>query len=284
MINNFYVRKFFLIFRSIGNYFCLLFFLVSCASVHTIRKIEPPKKESNNKIENFKVYFRIEDKTPTAESEIVVQELTNNLIKFFPFLIEAKTDKTIEANSLFFKIKVLKSISEHHNSWRAESTVEILWYETSSFQEIDFLNERSNVSSMSFKTDWLGESSGRDALDESWEETQKKLIASIDSSLYELSNILSRKQTKPVFDSLEIVTEPSGAAIEINDEYIGKSPVTVSVQKKGMFKIVAIPTVGGTCKQSKDIDGDKMPSKIFFQMRLGCKDVDSDVRIRIKSE
>jgi PEGA domain len=63
-------------------------------------------------------------------------------------------------------------------------------------------------------------------------------------------------QTKKV----EIISEPAGARIEINDNYIGDAPITVEIpQDQGYFKatttIRALPTEAGDYVQTKYFDG-----------------------------
>ena len=83
---------------------------------------------------------------------------------------------------------------------------------------------------------------------------------------------------------VEIESEPSGAMIEINDDYIGKTPLSVEI--KGWestrtfvrdHKIVAHPVFKGGYIQQKFFSdwyepdlrhGDTIPKKIYFNMHL----------------
>jgi hypothetical protein len=80
---------------------------------------------------------------------------------------------------------------------------------------------------------------------------------------------------------VEIISEPPGANIEVSDDYIGKTPTTVSIpsNSKGEFTrtttIQALPVIAGHCTQSKYFKGgydyinnDIIPKRIFFDMRL----------------
>jgi hypothetical protein len=98
----------------------------------------------------------------------------------------------------------------------------------------------------------------------------------------------ARAETKKV----EIVSEPSGARIEINDDYVGNAPITVEIPQKddGRFKertlIRASPTEAGDYVQTKVFsspdgmgDGDKIPSRILFEMRVGPSTPSVDVNV-----
>jgi hypothetical protein len=86
----------------------------------------------------------------------------------------------------------------------------------------------------------------------------------------------------PLSKSVEIISEPAGARIEIDDDYIGDAPLVVGIpQTDGYFKkqtvIRAIPTEAGDYVQTKLFQGtgadasygSKIPSRILFDMRLG---------------
>jgi PEGA domain len=82
----------------------------------------------------------------------------------------------------------------------------------------------------------------------------------------------------------QIISEPPGARIEINDNYVGDAPITVELAQRGDYfdedtVIRAIPTEGGDYPQTKRFltsdpwyhpgsAGDKIPSRIFFNMHL----------------
>ena len=82
----------------------------------------------------------------------------------------------------------------------------------------------------------------------------------------------------------QIISEPAGARIEINDNYVGDAPITVELAQRGDYfdedtVVRAIPTEGGDYTQTKRFltndpwhhpgsAGDKIPSRIFFNMHL----------------
>jgi PEGA domain len=82
----------------------------------------------------------------------------------------------------------------------------------------------------------------------------------------------------------QIISEPPGERIEINDNYVGDAPITVELAQRGDYfdedtVIRAIPTEGGDYPQTKRFltsdpwyhpgsAGDKIPSRIFFNMHL----------------
>ena len=82
--------------------------------------------------------------------------------------------------------------------------------------------------------------------------------------------------------TIEIISEPPGARIEVNDDYIGNAPCKVCVEcdESFLFKrsttISALPVNQGQQTQSKFFYGDhvlkslckQVPSKIFFDMNL----------------
>ena len=84
---------------------------------------------------------------------------------------------------------------------------------------------------------------------------------------------------------VEVISEPAGARIEVNDDYVGDAPITLQIpqdaQDPGYFTkntvIRAVPTEGGDYVQTKvflgNISGvsygDRIPSRLFFDMRLG---------------
>ena len=84
--------------------------------------------------------------------------------------------------------------------------------------------------------------------------------------------------------SVKIISEPSGAKVEVNDNYIGKTPITVKLvgwKSTRTFArrhtIVAHPVRAGGYTQSKTFSGwhepshsrgDTIPKKIYFNMNL----------------
>jgi hypothetical protein len=82
----------------------------------------------------------------------------------------------------------------------------------------------------------------------------------------------------------QIISEPPGARIEINDNYVGDAPITVELAQRGDYfdedtVVRAIPAEEGDYTQTKRFltgdpwyhpgsAGDKIPSRIFFNMHL----------------
>ena len=82
----------------------------------------------------------------------------------------------------------------------------------------------------------------------------------------------------------QIISEPPGARIEINDNYVGDAPITVELAQRGDYfdedtVVRAIPNVAGDYTQTKrfltndpwyhpGFPGDKIPWRIFFNMHL----------------
>jgi hypothetical protein len=82
----------------------------------------------------------------------------------------------------------------------------------------------------------------------------------------------------------QIISEPPGARIEINGNYVGDAPITVELAQRGDYfdedtVIRAIPAEGSDYTQTKRLltsdpwyhpgsAGDKIPSRIFFNMHL----------------
>jgi hypothetical protein len=90
---------------------------------------------------------------------------------------------------------------------------------------------------------------------------------------------------------VEVISEPSGARIEVNNDYVGDAPLTIALagNKRGVvrdYRIVATPTISGQYVQNKlllhrsDGPSDPVPRKLFFDMRLvPKKDVEVDVHL-----
>ena len=93
---------------------------------------------------------------------------------------------------------------------------------------------------------------------------------------------------------VEILSEPPGARIEVNGNYIGDRPITTPLQcsSDGRFlehtTIRALPTIPGQYVQSKFFDGgyqyshqlnNSVPSQVFFDMRLGPVSPDINVNV-----
>jgi len=96
--------------------------------------------------------------------------------------------------------------------------------------------------------------------------------------------------------AIQIISEPPGARIEMNGDYIGDTPCSVEVPSfaDGRFRertvIRAIPTRGGDYTQTKFFHGyaafnnpylvsDRIPQRIFFNMSLGPANPEIDVNV-----
>jgi hypothetical protein len=98
---------------------------------------------------------------------------------------------------------------------------------------------------------------------------------------------------------VEIISEPAGARIEVNDNYVGDAPITVEIPQSGGYftrntVIRALPTEGGDYVQTKHFSGsipdvwypetvgtarDQIPSRILFDMHLGQVTPSVDVNV-----
>ena len=72
---------------------------------------------------------------------------------------------------------------------------------------------------------------------------------------------------------VQIISDPPGAVIEWDNEYIGKAPLTHSVSRKigflAQWTVTATPTYPGGCKQIKYLDGQgRIPRKMYFNTNL----------------
>jgi PEGA domain len=78
----------------------------------------------------------------------------------------------------------------------------------------------------------------------------------------------------PAAKAVQILSDPAGAKIEINENYVGETPITVQVPLwrvgfTNATSIRAIPAVGGQYLQSKFFSAkDEVPDRIFFEMNL----------------
>lgn len=110
----------------------------------------------------------------------------------------------------------------------------------------------------------------------------------------------SQQPSRTAKFSVDIVSDPSGAIIEINDDYIGKTPLTVELEGwvatrtfARNHKIVAHPLRAGGYTQVKIFSGwseasrtygDTVPKKIYFNMSLEPSPQKYDVEINKKNK
>jgi hypothetical protein len=98
--------------------------------------------------------------------------------------------------------------------------------------------------------------------------------------------------TPPSLDqTIEVISDPSGAHIEVNENYVGETPCTIHVKAKGdgtfyeKTTIRALPVQDGytQCKVFypfvTPLGPNQVPEKLFFQMNLGP--VGNDVNVNI---
>jgi hypothetical protein len=104
---------------------------------------------------------------------------------------------------------------------------------------------------------------------------------------------------EPRTKKVEILSDPAGARIEVNDNYVGDAPITVEIPQRASYftqntVIRALPAEGGDYVQVKYFSGsipdawypetvgvhrDQIPSRIFFDMRLGPVTPSVDVNV-----
>ncbi len=96
----------------------------------------------------------------------------------------------------------------------------------------------------------------------------------------------------------EIISDPPGAKIEINNQYHGETPITIHFTRQtyvdysenlfqgeakfvaSSFTIIANPILAGQFKQAKYIGPyDAIPNKIYFNMNLGPVTPSVDVNV-----
>jgi hypothetical protein len=75
--------------------------------------------------------------------------------------------------------------------------------------------------------------------------------------------------------TIQIISDPPGARIEVNDDYVADAPISITVPTdRAKFTKVTIiratPTLQGKYVQSKHFDAtSKVSSRILFSMGLG---------------
>jgi PEGA domain len=96
---------------------------------------------------------------------------------------------------------------------------------------------------------------------------------------------------QPIKRTIEVVSEPPGAHIEVNENYVGDAPCTIEVQAKedGTFfektLIRALPAQDGYTQTKffysyvTPLGPNKVPDKLFFQMNLGPVGNDYNINI-----
>ena len=88
----------------------------------------------------------------------------------------------------------------------------------------------------------------------------------------------SRSRVIPVStkSSTEIISEPPGARIEINNDYVGDAPLHVEIAaSKNIYGVViddvvvvANPVVSGQYRQVKHLLGQQVPKRMYFDMNM----------------
>ena len=99
------------------------------------------------------------------------------------------------------------------------------------------------------------------------------------------------------YQAVQIISDPPGAKIEINNQYVGETPVTLTIpyvvdysqnwngNAYGSWNIVAYPTIAGQYVQRKFVTP-PVPSTIYFNMGIGpaLPTIKSEQDIRVRSE
>jgi hypothetical protein len=95
------------------------------------------------------------------------------------------------------------------------------------------------------------------------------------------------------YKDMRVISQPPGARIELNNGYMGETPLSIKVSCSldGRFLetviVRALPTMEGHYSQTKVFSGgytmirnDQVPATIFFDMRLGPSNPSIDVNVR----
>lgn len=95
------------------------------------------------------------------------------------------------------------------------------------------------------------------------------------------------------YKDMRVISQPPGARIELNNGYMGETPLSIKVpcSPDGRFLetviVRALPTVEGHYSQTKVFSGgytmirnDQVPATVFFDMRLGPSNPSIDVNVR----
>ena len=89
---------------------------------------------------------------------------------------------------------------------------------------------------------------------------------------------------------VEVITDPPGARIVVNDDYVGDSPVTIrllayqtpsgNIRLTGRYVVEAIPAAAGQYTQCRVLTGSP-PTRLFFAMNLEpVSDLKVDVDVK----
>jgi hypothetical protein len=130
--------------------------------------------------------------------------------------------------------------------------------------------------------------------------SQRYVAQKVTPSAYRPAPAVPSVPVQPAKAKVEIISDPAGARIEINDNYVGDTPITVELaQNDGQFTqftvIRALPNEAGDYVQSKYFlfqpatdygsgyrtaaKGDQIPSRILFDMHLGPVTPSVDVNV-----
>jgi hypothetical protein len=106
---------------------------------------------------------------------------------------------------------------------------------------------------------------------------------------------VEKRQRCNGFYDVAVVSDPPGARIEVNDDYVGDAPITIKMKGDSherveqRYIIRALPMQAGQYVQTKDFwynpygkkSNPPVPSRILFQMNLAPrKDAEIDVNIK----
>ena len=85
----------------------------------------------------------------------------------------------------------------------------------------------------------------------------------------------------------EIISDPPGVKIEIDNQYVGETPLTIHINRAhgeyywNGFSINATPTRPGQYTQRKYIDyTEPTPTKVYFNMYITPRTPEYDINIR----
>lgn len=107
-----------------------------------------------------------------------------------------------------------------------------------------------------------------------------------------LTSISNPRQV--VLYHVEVISEPPGARIEVNDDYVGDAPLVIKMAGNSKrcvsrdYSITALPVHTGHYVQFKHFrhdtryyaESDPIPKRILFDMRLGRRaDIEVDVNL-----
>lgn len=84
---------------------------------------------------------------------------------------------------------------------------------------------------------------------------------------------------------VEVLSEPPGARIEVDDGYIGDAPIVIRVRATDgriaeSFKLTALPRAGGWTQSKQFVRDKPVPKRIFFDTNLKPR-ADTEVEVHV---